>query len=278
MRAHFGGSSRESLKVSRAMLDAAVKDATVETAGQLSAELFSCAQVLSGSIGLRRAITDPSRDSAAKVALVTEIFGKSLNAKTLEIITKIASLRWSSSGDLVPVIEQLAIEAQGSAANIANELDRVEDEFFAVSQAISGSFDLRKALTTSGADEAKTSLVVELLGKTNTDSTVKLVSHLVNNLRGRSIEAAFEDYFYALAARRNRLIAHVRVATEITDEQKNRLAIVLASQTGQPVRVNIEVDPSVIGGVSVTFGDEIIDGTISNRLAGAGRALVGAQG
>jgi len=260
------------------MLDAAVKDATVETAGQLSAELFSCAQVLSGSIGLRRAITDPSRDSAAKVALVTEIFGKSLNAKTLEIITKIASLRWSSSGDLVPVIEQLAIEAQGSAANIANELDRVEDEFFAVSQAISGSFDLRKALTTSGADEAKTSLVVELLGKTNTDSTVKLVSHLVNNLRGRSIEAAFEDYFYALAARRNRLIAHVRVATEITDEQKNRLAIVLASQTGQPVRVNIEVDPSVIGGVSVTFGDEIIDGTISNRLAGAGRALVGAQG
>jgi len=225
---------------------------------------------------LRRAITDPSRDSAAKVALVTEIFGESLNAKALEIITKIASLRWSSSGDLVPVIEQLAIEAQGSAANIANELDRVEDEFFAVSQAISSSFELRKALITSGV--AKTSLVVELLGKSNTDSTVKLVSHLVNNLRGRSIEAAFEDYFYALAVRRNRLIAHVRVATQITDGQKSRLATVLAAQIGQPVRVNIEVDPSVVGGASVTFGDEIIDGTISNRLAGAGRALVGAQG
>ncbi len=276
MRAHLGGSSRESLKASRAMLDAAVKGATPEIASQLCTELFSVAKVLAGSIALRRAITDPSRDSTAKVALVTELFGKSLNAKALEIITNIASLRWSSSADLVPVIEQLAIEAQGSAANIAGELDRVEDEFFAVSQAISDSFELRKALTTTGV--AKTSLVNDLLGKKNTESTVKLVSHLVNNLRGRSIEAAFEDYFFALAARRNRLIALVQVAVALSDAQRDRLATLLAEQVGQPVRVNVEINPSVVGGVSVRFGDEIIDGTISNRLAGAGGALVGAPG
>ena len=121
MRVHFGGSSRESLKVSRAMLDAAVKDATTETASQLCTELFSCAEVLDESIALRRAITDPSRDSAAKVGLVTELFGKSLSAQGLEIISSLASLRWSSSADLVPVVEQLAIEAQGSAANMVGE-------------------------------------------------------------------------------------------------------------------------------------------------------------
>ena len=278
MRAYFGGSSRESLKTSRAMLDAAVKGETSDAASQFSSQLFSCAQILAGSIALRRAITDPSRDSAAKVALVTELFGKSLDAKALEIITEIATLRWSSSADLVPVIEQLAIEAEASSVNIAGELDRVEDEFFAVSQAIASSFELRNALTTTGADEAKTSLVVELLSKTNTESTVKLVSHLVNNLRGRSIEAAFEDYLFALAARRNRLIAHVQVAVALSDTQRARLAASLATQVGQPVQVNVDVDPSVVGGVSVRFGDEIIDGTMSTRLAGAGRALVGAHG
>ena len=276
MRAHFGGSSRESLKTSRALLDAAVKGATPEVASQLCTELFSCAQVLAGSIALRRAITDPSRDSASKVALVTEIFGKTMNEQALAIITAIASLRWSSSADLVPVIEQLAIEAQGSAANIAGELDRVEDEFFAVSQAIGGSFELRKALTTAGADQAKAELVSELLGKECSSSTLILVSHLVSNLRGRSIEAAFEDYFFALAARRNRLIALVHVAAPLTSGQQERLAALLAAQVGQPVRLNVEVVPSVVGGVSVRFGDEIIDGTIINRLAGAGRALVGA--
>jgi F-type H+-transporting ATPase subunit delta len=275
MREHFGGSSRESLKVSRAMLDAAVKGVTTEAASQLCTELFSCAEVLAGSIALRRAITDPSRDSASKVGLVTELFGKSLDPKALDIITSIASLRWSSSADLVPVIEQLAIEAQASAANIAGEIDRVEDEFFAVSQAISGSFELRKALTSSGT--AKFSLLTDLIGKTYTESTATLVSHLISNLRGRSIEAAFEDYFFAIAARRNRLIAHVQVAIMLSDAQRDRLATLLSVQIGQPVRVNVEVNPSVVGGVGVRFGDEIIDGTISNRLAEAGRALVGAQ-
>jgi F-type H+-transporting ATPase subunit delta len=275
MRAHLGRSSRESLKFSRAMLDAAVKGVRPEVASLLCDELFSCAEVLAGSIALRRAITDPSRDSASKVVLVKDLFGKALAPQALEIITSIASLRWSSSGDLVPVIEQLAIEAQSSAANIAGELDRVEDEFFAMSQAIASSFELRKAFTSLG--RAKLTLVADLVGKIYTESTVKLVSHLISNLRGRSIEAAFEDYFFAIAARRNRLIAHVQVARSLSDAQRERLSTALSGQVGQPVRVNIEVNPSVIGGVGVRFGDEIIDGTISNRLAGAGRALVGVQ-
>lgn len=275
MRAHFGGSSRESLKVSRSAIDAAVKGATPEAASTLCTELFFAAMILAGSIGLRRAITDPSRDNAAKATLVTEIFGKTVDAKALGILTTISSLRWSSSGDLVQVIEQLAIEAEASAANMGNELDRVEDEFFATSQAISQSFDLRKALLVPDAGEAKSALVQGLLGKTATTSTIKLVTHLVNNLRGRSIEAAFDDYLYALAARRNRVIAHVRVAAALSDAQRDRLVTVLTAQVGQPVRVNLEIDPTIVGGVSVMFGDEIVDGTISNRIADAGRALVG---
>ncbi|HUW88817.1 MAG TPA: F0F1 ATP synthase subunit delta [Candidatus Paceibacterota bacterium] len=275
MRAHFGGSSRESLKVSRSAIDAAVKGATPEAASTLSTELFFAEMILAGSIGLRRAITDPSRDNAAKATLVTEIFGKTVDAKTLGILTTISSLRWSSSGDLVQVIEQLAIEAEASAANMGNELDRVEDEFFATSQAISQSFDLRKALLVPDAVAAKGALIQKLLGKSATASTIKLVIHLVNNLRGRSIEAAFDDYLYALAARRNRVIAHVRVAAALTDAQHDRLVTVLTAQVGQPVRVNVEIDPTIVGGVSVMFGDEIVDGTISNRIADAGRALVG---
>ncbi|MDP1712286.1 MAG: F0F1 ATP synthase subunit delta [Candidatus Nanopelagicaceae bacterium] len=277
MTAHFGGRSRESLKVSRSAIDAAVKGATPEVASTLCTELFFAAMILAGSIGLRRAITDPSRDNAAKATLVTEIFGKTVDAKALGILTTISSLRWSSSGDLVQVIEQLAIEAQASAANMTSELDRVEDEFFATSQAISQSFDLRKALLVPDAVDAKGALIQGLLGKTATASTIKLVTHLVNNLHGRSIEAAFEDYLYALAARRNRVIAHVRVATALTDAQHDRLVAVLTAQVGQPVRVNLEIDPTIVGGVSVMFGDEIVDGTISNRIAGAGRAVVGAH-
>jgi F-type H+-transporting ATPase subunit delta len=275
MRAHFGGSSRKSLVASRALLDAAVKGADANSASAMSSELFFVAEVLSTNIAVRRALTDPSRDGAAKAAFISDLLGKKIGALALGLVTELSNLRWSSAKDLVLVVEQLAIEAEASAANIAGELDRVEDELFTAATAFAGSSELRKALT-SDATNAKATLVADIL-KGASGSTVKLVSQMVNAWRGRSIESAFADYQWALAARRNRVIALVRVATPLSQAQLDRLTTSLTSKVGQPVRINIEIDPSVLGGVSVKFADEMVDGSVSNRLAGAARALAGSK-
>ena len=123
---------------------------------------------------------------------------------------------------------------------------------------------------------AKANLVRAILTGAS-DSTVRLVSQLVNTWRGRSIESAFADYAHALAARRNRVIALIRVAAPMSSQQQERLSTALNKQVGQPVRINIEIDPSVIGGVSIKFADDLVDGTVSNRLAGAARAVVGSK-
>ncbi len=274
MRAHFGGSSRQSLKIARAVLDAAVNGATSDSASNLCSELFFAAKTLDENISLRRAVTDPARDDAAKTVLIQGLFGQSLGPVAIKVVTEVATLRWSAPKDLVIIIESLAIEAEASAANIAGELDRVEEEIFSVSSAIASSYDLRKALTSS-SQSAKSGLVLELLGKSATSSTIKLVTNLVNNWRGRNVESAFADYAYALAARRNRLIVLVRVALPMSSAQTQRLVTAMTKQVGQPVRVNVEIDESVIGGVSVKFADELIDGTLSHRIATAARELAG---
>jgi len=275
MRIHLGGSSRQSLVAARAKLDAAVKGATADSAAKLSSELFLAAEVLASNVPLRRAFADMSRDASSKGTLVKDLFGKTLGSAALTVLTDVATLRWSAGGDVVYVLEQLAIEAEGTAANINSELDRVEDELFEISRVIAENFELRKALVGPGSTSAKSTLVSDVLGKKASESTVRLAAALVTSLRGRSIEAGFADYLSALANRRNRLIANVRVAVAITDTQKVRLAQAIEKQVGQPIRVNIQVDPTLIGGVSVKFADELVDGSISNRLAGAGRALVG---
>jgi F-type H+-transporting ATPase subunit delta len=272
MSAFLGGSSRQSLQVARGALDVAVKGATGAAAASLSADLFVVAKTLHSSLSLRRAITDPSRDANAKATLVKELF-KSLSASAIDLTAKVSSLRWSSSGDLVQVLEQLAIEAQASAANIDGVLDRIEDELFTAEQSVSASPELRKALITVGADDAKVGIIKDLFAKNASPHTVALLSQLVTTLRGRSIEVAFHDYKYALAARRNRVIALVRVAVALTDAQRDRLATALTAQVGQPVRINIEVDPNVLGGVAIKFADELVDGTVVNRLANAGRSM-----
>jgi len=272
MSTFLGGSSRQSLQVARSALDVAVKGATGDKAASLGAELFVVASTLHGSLSLRRAITDPSRDASAKETLLKDLF-KSLSSSAIELTAKISTLRWSSSGDLVPVIEQLAIEAQASAANIDGVLDRVEDELFTAEQSVTASPELRKALITVDADNAKVGIIRDLFAKNASPYTVALLSQLVTNLRGRSIEVAFHDYKYALAARRNRVIALVRVAVALTDAQRDRLATALTAQVGQPVRINIEVDSTVLGGVAIKFADELVDGTVVNRLASAGRSM-----
>jgi F-type H+-transporting ATPase subunit delta len=275
MRAQLGGSSRQSLVAARTALDAAVKGVNAQAASTLSAELFFAADVLGSNISVRRALTDTSRDAAAKGTLIKDLLASKVGAASVALLTDLSALRWSGAKDLVQVIEQLAIEAEATAANISGELDRVENEMFVVSTTISNSSELRKAFK-SDADVAKSQLVAELL-KNASSSTTKLVSQMVNSWRGRSIESAFADYQWALAARRNRVIALVRIAAPISQAQQDRLAAALDKQVGQPVRMNIEIDPSVLGGVSVKFADEMVDGSVSNRLAGAARALAGSK-
>jgi len=275
MRAQLGGGSRQSLVAARTALDAAVKGVDAQTASTLSAELFFAADVLGSNISVRRALTDTSRDGAAKSTLIKDLLASKVGTAAVGLLTELSALRWSGAKDLVQVIEQLAIEAEATAANISGELDRVENEMFVVSKTISNSSELRKAFK-SDAQVAKAQLVADLLKNAST-STTKLVSQMVNSWRGRSIESAFADYQWALAARRNRVIALVRIAAPMSQTQQDRLEAALNKQVGQPVRMNIEVDPTVLGGVSVKFADEIVDGSVSNRLAGAARALAGSK-
>ncbi len=275
MRIHLGGSSRQSLVLARGALDAAVKGASAATASEISTQLFFATEVFAGKAALRRAITDPSRDIASKSALIKELFGSKIGKEASDLISGVAALRWSASKDVIYVLEQLAIEAEASAANINNELDRLEDELFSASRILLGSAELRSALVGGAGADLKAALVSELLSKSASPSTVKLVRALVTQRRGRSIEAAFAQYLFGLANRRNRLIAVVRTAAPISDAQKVRLSGAIEKQVGQPIRVNIQVDPTILGGISIKFADELIDASISNRLAHAGRALAG---
>jgi F-type H+-transporting ATPase subunit delta len=261
--------------IARGALDAAVKGASAATASEISTHLFFATEVFASKTALRRAITDPSRDIAAKSALIKELFGSKIGKEASDLISGVAALRWSASKDVIYVLEQLAIEAEASAANINNELDRLEDELFSASRVLVGSPEIRSALVGGAGADLKAQLVTDILSKSASASTVKLVRALVTQRRGRSIEAAFAEYLFGLANRRNRLIAVVRTAAPISDAQKVRLSGAIEKQVGQPIRVNIQVDPTIIGGVSIKFADELIDASISNRLAHAGRALAG---
>ena len=271
---NLGGNSRQSLSAIRVVLDGKLKGLSSAECTAVSAELFNVQLALQSSGALRRAVTDPARDHAAKSALVADIFGKSLAKSTLDLVDQLVALRWSRTSDIVDAIEQLAVEAEATAANTDNSLDDVEEELFGFSKVLVANNDLRQALNSSlDSGDHKAELIKTIFSGKYKPSTVRLLEQLVRVLQRRSIELALLAFIDGVTARHNRLRAVVRSRVELTSAQREKLAATLTNQMGQPVHISVEIDASVIGGIEVRFDDEVIDGTISNRLAEASRAL-----
>jgi len=272
--AALGGASRQSLIAARKSLDELLKGLSAADASALSAQLFAVVTTLDSSTPLRRALTDNSRDANSKAELAKELFGKGASDLAIKLLINLTALRWSSPSNLGDVIEQLAVEAEASVANQNNELDRLEEEIFQFSRIVASDLELRQILNSPKySGEGKRVLVAKLLASKVSPSTSRLLAALVSGMRGRSIEKTIAFYASAAAARKMRVIAHVKSAVELSQAQKDKLASSLSGKIGQPVRLNVELDPKVLGGLSIRFADELIDATIVNRLADAGRAL-----
>jgi F-type H+-transporting ATPase subunit delta len=72
---------------------------------------------------------------------------------------------------------------------------------------------------------------------------------------------------------RERLIAVVRVAIPLSESERERLAAALSAAFGHGIRLDVLIDPGVLGGISVRIGDEFIDGSVASRLAALRREL-----
>ena len=275
MAIHLGGSSRNSLAATREVLDKTLNGLSGDAASALSVDLFVVVNALGQNVALRRAITDPSRHAEEKEALLKQLFGSRISDSALAIANAAVTKRWSSPADLLISVEQIAIQAEAGAANSRGELDKLEEEIFAFGRALIANQDLRNALNGNSDAVAEKKALVNNVLKSATSSTKVLVSQIVNGLWGRSIENALSDIAHATAEHRSLVVAHVQSAIDLTADQKAKLASALSKQVGQAVRVNVETNPNVLGGVSIRFRDELIDGTVISRMAEASQALAG---
>ncbi|RFU40460.1 F0F1 ATP synthase subunit delta [Actinomadura logoneensis] len=266
-----GAVSRASLATAQERLEAALPSADLS---RLGADLFAVLNLLDREHGLRRAVSDPSRDGADKAQLVQVLLEGKVSPAALGLVADVVRMKWSKPSELSDAVETLAVTAEAARAEAEDRIDDLEDELFRFSRVVEGDPALRGALSSPGLPvERKQGLVEALLGGKVTAATLELVTELVLRPRGRSLEGGLAEYGRLVAKRRQRLVALVRTPVELSAAQRNRLAAVLATAYGHQVHLNIEIDPSAIGGLSVQIGDEIIDGTIAGRLDDVRRRL-----
>ncbi|MET9505402.1 F0F1 ATP synthase subunit delta [Streptomyces sp. NPDC006259] len=269
----MNGASREALAAARERLDALTDSTSVDAAG-LAAELAAVTALLDREVSLRRVLTDPAQPGAAKAELAQRLLGSQISGTAADLVAGLVRSRWSQSRDLVDALEQLADAADLTAAQQAGALDDVEDELFRFGRIVASNVELRAALTNRKATaSAKGELLRSLLGGRADAATERLVTRLVSAPRGRSLEAGLESLSKLAAARRDRMVAVVTSAVPLSDPQKQRLGAALAKLYGRTMHLNLDVDPEVLGGIRVQVGDEVINGSLADRIEDAARRM-----
>jgi F-type H+-transporting ATPase subunit delta len=266
------GVSRVSLADAKERLAAQV--ASTGSGESLADELFAVVNVLDRQPAIRRALADPASARAARTGLAQALFGGKVSADTMELAQAVVSAQWSESADLADALEQLAVLAIVADADRAGQLDDLEDDLFRFGRVVGSQAELRAALSNPFAPaNAKQDLINTLLGGKVNPQTIQLVTQAALHPRGRSLDRSLEEYARLAAEYRERLVAEVRVATELSAAQRSRLAATLAQAYGHQVHLNIVLDPAVIGGMIIRIRGEQIDGSVATRLAEIRRRL-----
>ncbi|MFJ6747312.1 MULTISPECIES: F0F1 ATP synthase subunit delta [unclassified Streptomyces] len=271
----MNGASREALASARERLNALTDSSSVDAA-KLAEELAAVTALLDREVSLRRVLTDPAQTGEARAELARRLLGNQVGEPTADLVAGMVRSRWSRSRDLADGVEELAYSADLIAAQRAGQLDDVEDELFRFGRIVTSASELRSALTDQNAQgSAKTALLHSLLGGRANPVTERLVTRLVGAPRGRSLEAGLDALSKLAASRRGRMIAVVTSAVPLSDEQRQRLGASLAKVYGRQIHLNLDVDPEVLGGIQVRIGEEVINGTIADRLDEAARRMAG---
>jgi len=270
------GASRDALKAALASFEEQIGSLPGGAgSADVSEGLFSVASLLDREPSLRRAFTDPASSPEDRQGLVDSLLGAQLAPLPLGVFRDLVAARWNTAADLREAVEVLATTAAMRAAEGDGSLDEVEDELFHFERLLEREPALRAALTDPGLPvERKSALLRDLLSDAR-PTTLRLLEIAVTRPRGGSLETAIEELSRLAAQRRERYIAKVRVARPMAAEHETRLASALARIYGREVQLQVDVDPSVLGGVEVRIGDEVLNGTVEHNLETVRRRLTG---
>ena len=262
-----GEASRIADRESRDSLAPKLRD-TREDAWRIGNELFTITKVLDDSIQLERALTDPSRPVADKVAVLKELLGDNAHPMTMEIMTDLVSRRWSRARDIANAVEDFGVDAMMYYADATDATLQVSIELSELHSALLNLPVVRaKLYDYQATSEARVKLFREVFsGKTLNKVTMRLAEHATCNLRRRRYLETIQWLITKFSRHMGESMVTVTTATPLKKEQIKRLVEVYSAKVGRQVHINSVVDPTVLGGMRIQVGDEVTDNTVVAQL------------
>jgi F-type H+-transporting ATPase subunit delta len=154
-------------------------------------------------------------------------------------------------------------------AESENQLASVETSLSDISRLIGESEDFARFLRSPViTGDAKATALDALLAKANTNALVaNFLKLIAKNGRLFALDQIIVGFRELAAKARGEVTADVTSATPLTGAQVADLAETLKAKIGKTVTLNQFVDQSLIGGLQVKVGSQMIDSSLKTKLA-----------
>lgn len=116
-------------------------------------------------------------------------------------------------------------------------------------------------------DQQKIALLKDVLGPRLNPLFMEFLLVLVNKHRIGYLHEIIGAFRLLVAEARGIQITRVITAKALSDADRADLQARLAVRTGKTIEIEERVDPTILGGVIVILGDQIIDGSVRHGLS-----------
>ena len=106
-----------------------------------------------------------------------------------------------------------------------------------------------------------------------TGLAARTVKVLARNRRLFAVSQVIHAYGALAARHKGEMTAEVTVAEALSDAHRQEIKDTLDAVTGKHVRIDVKIDPAIIGGLIVRLGSRMIDSSLRTKLNGLRLAM-----
>lgn len=153
-------------------------------------------------------------------------------------------------------------------AKDAKLLDKVEADLASIASLIEVSDDFRTVIQSPLISRtAQSKAVLAILDKTGVEKlTRNFVGIVGGNGRLNVLPKMIDGFNQLLADERGEVTAQVSAARVLSDAQMQSVSKMLAKYAGRDVKIEAQVDETLLGGLVVKLGSKMIDTSLKSKL------------
>lgn len=166
-------------------------------------------------------------------------------------------------------------QALMSIAQDSNSADQVGQEVADLLEILESSDELSQFLVNPLMDpEAKKGVLRQIAEGKVSPFLLNFLLLLVDRNRVMFLESILKQYQALLRELNQTVLANVTAATELSDEQKSAIKTRVANLTGaNSVELSVQTDSSLLGGLIIQVGSQVIDASLRGQLRRIGMQL-----